>query len=190
MRRKRRLFFAIGIPRAAREALVRFSKKHKKIPVRWVPKKNFHATVLFWGSTDEGRISELRKAAVGILRKDALRDEVRFTHIDWGPPKGPTRMIWLYGEAGPSWHRLKSTLRQAYMKRGLYRGTDEWPFLPHVTVARVELKSRRATLPRIETAFDTVFRPSELLLMESHLSPRGPNYEVLDRIALSREEPA
>src|SRR3989344_1142294 len=190
MRRKRRLFFAIGIPKAAREALVRFSNKHKKIPVRGVPEENFHATVLFLGPTDEGRISDLRKAAVGILRKSAPRDEVRFTHIDWGPPKGPMRMIWLYGEAGHSWQRLKNTLRQTYMKRGLYRGTDEWPFLPHVTVARVEPKSRRATLPRIETAFDTVFRPSELLLMESHLSPRGPNHEVRDRIALPREEAA
>lgn len=186
-RRKRRLFLAIAVPEEVREALARFLRKHRKLAVRWVPAENFHATVLFLGPTDEERISELRKAVAGILLKGPPREGVRFTYVDWGPPKGQTRMIWLYGEGSSSWQSFKDALRRDLAGRGLYRGTDEWPFLPHVTVARMEPRPRSG-LPAIATLLEAQFFPEELLVMESRLSPRGPNYSVLDRIVLPRKK--
>lgn len=174
--------------------------KNKKLParlgasqaLRWATRENWHITTLFLGWIEEARIEEVVSTAKALV-DDFTPDAIRFSHIDWGPLKGQPRMIWLYGSTSlttsgteeQAWHDFKRTLREHLSKKRLYHDSDEWPFLPHVTIARMKPQSRHS-LPDIRTELNAEYTPDELLLMESKLSPAGPTYTTLERFALKK----
>lgn len=182
--RNRRLFFAIKPPERVCDALETFIDTHKELPVRWTERSNLHLTLLFLGWVPETGVNELMKKGRELLSEP--QGSILFSHLDWGPPSGSTRMIWTHGTADPSWGTLKERMRTALASEDLYHGADEWPFTPHITVARME-PTTKSKLPNIRTGLLAEFTPSGVLLMESTLSQKGPTYSTIETFPLPKK---
>jgi 2'-5' RNA ligase len=79
-------------------------------------------------------------AAIEKLRLAARASEafwLTFRHVGYGPEPGRPRMLWVDCEAGKEIAILRASLLQAYGQ------TEERPFRPHVTLARIRDNGRR-----------------------------------------------
>lgn len=180
-----RIFFAFEIPEEVIGQVEKFQKKHKRLPMRWTPVENLHATVLFVGWVQDGVSTELTQALRAYC-KTVLPACIRFEKIDWAPPGNRVRMIWLYGNAPVQFTAFKAELKNILEAQGIGTDKDTRPFSPHVTLARMKPRAR-GNLPAIETPAEYSFVPKEVLLMESKLSRKGAEYDVVERFVFRHE---
>lgn len=151
---------------------------------RWVRPENWHVTLKFLGRTWPRLVDSVHEAsgeaAAGIRPFDLSLGE-----LGAFPRASRARVLWV-GLEDPenSMAALAKALDEAL--------SDDFPpekrgFTPHLTVARfdppTDLSEAASELEgfRIEAR---PFRVSKLLLYQSHLSPRGARYEVLEEFPL------
>jgi 2'-5' RNA ligase len=154
--------------------------------VRWVPPENVHLTLQFLGAVPEERVAgveaALRDAAAG------ARPLSLSLHGAGGFPNARRpRVLWagLEGDVAPLADLVRD-LGARLAKLGF--PPEDRPFSPHLTLGRARdargapgLAGALARAARIEP---TPWRATELVLFESHLSPRGPRYEAIARVGL------
>jgi RNA 2',3'-cyclic 3'-phosphodiesterase len=188
----RRLFVALEPPEPVRRRLaalaneLRRSAGHAADEVRWVAPENVHLTLQFLGAVPEERVPDveaaLRAAAAG-ARPLALvvRGAGGF------PNARRARVLWagLEGDVAPL-AALVAELGRRLAPLG-YPPEDR-PFSAHLTLGRARdgrgAPGLGGALAQAAQADPAPWRASELVLFESHLSPRGPRYEPLARVAL------
>jgi 2'-5' RNA ligase len=101
---------------------------------------------------------------------------VTFNAIDFGPAKRP-RLIWATGEATREILELQEHVESAL---GAH---DDGKFLLHMTLARFRPEEFRAfPVKRIGEKVEWQMSVESIVLMESHLSSAGADYEVLEEI--------
>jgi 2'-5' RNA ligase len=172
-----RAFFGLPLPEGHREALGRFIAQCVAIApdFRWVPAANLHLTLRFIGAID-------RKVVEGIADRLAGSRLAAFelTLGDFGTFKRGrlVRVAWLGLTSGvqPA-QALAARVEAACAADGLE--AEQRPFQPHLTLARARPRLG-AALPGLPDA--PRLRPwkaDELVLYQSHLSPKGSLYEPL-----------
>lgn len=173
--RKRRLFVAVKISEALqKEILVWREKFSGRLPdkVRWLSGKNLHITLIppWYESNIKDQISKIKEVKV-------LPFEISFTKVKYGPNSRCPRLIWAEGKAPKELVRLKRVLEKIFPE---YKNTHKEWFM-HLTIARFD-PSEISSSPVKQLDEEILWRDdiSSFVLIESHLSRKGADYEVLE----------
>ncbi len=177
-----RLFVALELPSAAREALARWRASiFSEVPgLRPVRPEDLHATLCFLGSRPVGDIDAI-SAACGVLAGEPVLESA-FGEGLWLPARRPRVLAVALRDDDGVLAGVQSALSRALVAGGWY-APESRPFLAHVTVARVgrDVRVRRVKLPA-PPAIEV--RCSQVTLYRSRLGSGGARYEALASVSL------
>ena len=154
--------------------------------VRWVQAENVHLTLQFLGAVPDERVAAIEAA----VREAAAGSRVLSLEVKGAggfPNARRPRVVWV-GVQGdlPALAALVQDLGRRLAPLGF--APEARPFSPHHTLGRARegrgapgLAGALAVAAQGEGA---PWRAAEVVLFESHLSPRGPRYEALARAPL------
>jgi len=187
----RRLFIAINIPEDIKDAI---AKKNNALEAmlpgaRYTGRKNWHLTIVFLGwQPDEampGIIDAMKSAAANFEAP-----EIELADISYGPLEGTARMVWLNGsqKTSESVSPMKSFLEDELIENRVRFKLENRAFRAHVTLNRFAdiVKKDLPELGKEFKNFDWKFIPEGMDLMESHISKKGAEYEILQRVEFER----
>lgn len=184
-----RLFVAVELPDswrdAAREArrTIEATTADARV-LRWVDPSLVHLTLRFLGEVDEASLGGLQGRLDGMTPFDlAIAGAPPGT---FGPPRR-TQVVWIgVGGEVAGLEAVAREVEAAVVAAGY--PPEPRAFRPHVTLARVRREAtpaQRVEVAQAVAALDLELpspsNVSEVSLVRSHLSPRGPRYEVLGR---------
>lgn len=157
--------------------------------VKWVSPELLHYTLRFFGDQPEEavrRILSTTETVASLLAPFSARLAGTGTF----PPRGRPRVYWLGMDRGAgAFTALATTLDRAYEAAGL--GAADRPAAPHLTIGRVRRGGRPepATGPLAGFGRLTFSGPdfifSNVRVVQSDLTPRGPTYTPLGEYPLS-----
>ena len=158
--------------------------------VRWVPEGQLHFTLKFLGDLEESRLGAARRAAAAAAPAAPRAFRLALEGLGAFPPTGSARVVWAgCGAGAAALASLAASVEDAFLAAGFPR--EARPFSPHLTLARVKdpgsgrrLKQVLPSVPR--EPFGTVVVGS-VVLYRSDLSPAGPEYSELLRVALESD---
>jgi 2'-5' RNA ligase len=173
----------LPLPEEQRDVLGRYISRCESIApdFRWMPAVNLHLTVRFIGSVD-------RDLVEGIADRLA---ESQLAAFDLAVGDGGTfkrgrlvRVAWLRLTSGvEAAQGLAARVEAACVAAGLE--AERRPFQPHLTLARARARMG-AALPDLPDAPGLrPWRADELVLYQSHLSPKGSVYEPLRTLRMN-----
>lgn len=183
----KRLFVAIKIQ--AEEPLsevfheLKQALKHEKI--KWVEPHNLHLTLKFFGETSEEKIPDI----TDVLKKASKEHQAFSFDISkigiFGSRYNP-KIIWAGIEHTDQLIQLDLSIKNELKNIGFF--PDRQNFVPHLTLGRIKFLNDKDLFQAIisdfrEEYFQSV-RVSEILLLESTLSKRGPVYSVIETFLL------
>jgi len=191
-----RAFIAVEINDAIRAGLANVQDVLKKANghVSWVRPENIHCTLVFLGdifmSAVESVAGAFDKAVAG-----SKPFEIEVTGLGYfGSARSP-RIIWSgiasTGVAGAVTPlvKLQNGLVAALLTAGLK--PDEKPFTPHLTIGRVRSNRNAVDLVRaLEANKNKSFGKisvQRVVLMQSRLTAKGPEYTLLQSAALGSQ---
>lgn len=175
-----RLFAAVPLPEPARGEVARLLGRLREspLPVRWVRDEGVHLTLKFFGEVVPERL-------------DVIEEAVRFAAVGMGPlaldlaelgafpnPARP-KVLWLGLEGPPGLELLQDRLERGGDAIGF--PPEGTPFHPHVTLGRVREGQRcpSRALAEFANAYERLsFLATEVVLFESILTAKGPQYEA------------
>jgi len=182
-----RLFIAIGLPDSWKQILAQPESSIAWLGrgVKWVDPHIMHLTLRFLGDVAENDLPNLETAiSDAVSGSAAFSMRIRGTGV-FPSPKRP-RVYWAGLEAPPTLMDLQSRIEQEMSKLGFEK--DENPFHPHLTLARIKdpIGKERMTEALLNFRLESEpFTVTEVLLMQSHLSPEGAHYEAVRHFPLS-----
>jgi 2'-5' RNA ligase len=173
--RPARVFVALKIAPEIAGELARVARELERFPVRLIAPADIHLTLVPpWNeSSIPDAVEKLRRVAESC---DGFTLE--FRRVGYGPEPRRPRLLWAECAAGPEIAQLRAMLSLAFEQ------TDDRPFRPHVTLAR--LRGNGAIIARkypIERDLVLTQRVYSVELMQSP-PPGGSGYEVLASLPL------
>ena len=193
MANKKRVFLAVSLEKSIifslRKGIAKFKKKTRKISslIRWLPEKNFHLTIIFFGYLSLPEIDILREEAKKIFVSQEIFN-LFFERICFAPEKKFAKMIWWRGKRSLELEKIRKELTGKLLNRGLSFSTNNRPLVPHITLAR--LKKILPGAPDISEEFNQEFSVKKIDLFESKLSPQGARYYLLESFPLKNKREA
>src|SRR5829696_5616680 len=181
-----RLFVALDLSDTLRDGIVRWGEEALADPaLRTVPPESLHVTLAFLGYRPEReieQIAEVLRESVGPAPWVELRDPVR------RPPHGRARLYAL-PVISPGAEMLQEGVAQGLSAQGFYE-SEERPFWPHVTVARVRPEARGSRRPAVVSQAPGDLPPElaepriavRMALYRSVLQPFGARYVPLAQV--------
>lgn len=169
---------AVPVSEKLRRKILNWQKKNKDLPVRWVKGKNLHLTLVPpWHEED---LESVKKSLMRASKKfDAF--DLEFSKIEYGPSLKSPRLIWATGKTSKKIEKLKSTIEKVLKKE-----PEKRSFCPHITLARFNPQKFKPH-EKVEKQIDWEETVESFVLMESHLSKRGADYEFLDTFGFSAD---
>jgi len=145
----------------------------------WVPWKNYHITLRFLGDIDPGLCARFDELCRDIC-PDISPFECSLDLVGAFPDVDRARVIWVGGATPPSLRQLSQSLSAGLADLGIPEEREETQ--AHVTLARIKDRPD-PRLPGLIAALNP-FGPlsmtiDRIVLMESTLTPRGPEYTPL-----------
>lgn len=183
-----RTFLAIELPRKIIEALeARQGTWKSRCPgIKWVKPCNMHITLKFLGEIPPGKVQAVIGASSACCSAHAAFSlELRGKGAFPGPARPRVLWIGVRGDLQAA-GRLYSDLEARLEHLGFPR--EKRPFRPHVTVARVRGDAPRGLMKDFLKG-DLSLGPvpvEEVVVFQSRLSPAGPLYIPLARLALAK----
>jgi RNA 2',3'-cyclic 3'-phosphodiesterase len=191
--RNHRLFVALEPPDAVRRRLAAMAAELRRTAgrgadeIRWVPAENVHLTLQFLGAVPEERVPDVEeavRAAAAAARPLSL--EVR--GAGGFPNARRPRVVWagVDGDVA-ALAALVADLGRRLAPLGF--PPEGRPFSAHLTLGRAR-EGRGApgiggALASAAASAGVPWRATEVVLFESHLSPKGPRYEAVLHAALA-----
>lgn len=179
-----RLFVAIKISEELEDKAFEFRRRHQYLPVRWLSRKNLHITLIPPWQTDDietakkllHQISDKTLKQISTIKSQPF--DLNFDEITFGPtPKNP-RLIWASGKTPPEIKNLKANLEKIFT-----RPPENRPFFLHLTLARFRPEDFHTFKTKnLHEKINWQEKVIEIVLMESHLSPKGAEYEILEKV--------
>ena len=154
--------------------------------VRWVADENVHVTLQFLGAVPEARVADV-EGAVRAAAATGRPISLEVAGAGGFPSARRPRVIWL-GLAGEiaALGVVVADLGARLAPLGF--PPEERAFAPHLTLGRSrDPRGAPGLAPALTTAVAAEpipWRVADLVLFESHLSPRGPRYEAILRAPL------
>ena len=180
-----RCFIAVGISDAVREALAGIAGRLKPLiaGARWVPPESMHMTLRFLGEIDDETAGKVRDALAAV---PGAPFQARFSGLGAFPSEERAAVLWA-GVAGGSGELVSLAARVTEVTKGFGVKSDEKPFIPHLTLARIRPPAGLERLEVFRELKETGIGMSEVggfLLMRSILRPGGPVYETIGEYGL------
>ena len=178
-----RLFIAIDIPAKIREGLTKIQNHCKSLDLNasWVRPGNIHLTLKFLGNTEPEKIPQIVEI-MNTCVKSIAPFSLSLTEVGGFPNLNQPRVLWV-GLADSQGSLVSA---QKNIDRNLSRlgyDTDNKPFFPHLTLARIkspkgrqEIKHKVANLPGEDKK---PFSVKSIKLYKSVLTTRGSVYTSL-----------
>jgi 2'-5' RNA ligase len=201
-----RTFVAVELTDTLRQSLLRVQERLKRdlllegsqarrevVRVQWTRPESLHVTLKFLGEIDESRVEPIRGALAEALR-GSHRFSVEVEGIGTFPGAGAPKVIWAGLKVNGSEHlrHLAAMVDQALTPLGF--PSEERPFSPHLTLARVKDGARLvAQALRASGAYAHTSRTGSLgtlsvkhvTFMQSVLRPTGSVYTRLFTVPLA-----
>ncbi|MBP7676069.1 MAG: RNA 2',3'-cyclic phosphodiesterase [Thermoanaerobaculia bacterium] len=158
--------------------------------VRWVAETQLHFTLKFLGDLQEDRVRDAREAVAAAAQARPGAFRLALEGLGVFPPRGSARVVWAgCGAGAASLASLATAVEEAFVAAGFPR--EERPFSPHLTLARVKDPGSGRRLSQVVPSvpgepFGTL-PVGSLVLFRSDLSPSGPDYSELLRVALESD---
>lgn len=184
-----RLFVAIDIPDATREALAKLSRQFRKLcpGARWVRIEGAHVTLKFIGETPPDRADQISAALHAARAPGAI--ELRFVGLGFFPNSRRPRVLWAGVGADTVLWSLAASVETQLEALGIPRESRE--FSPHITVARFDspkgLDTLRAAVEKLDATEFGHAPAREFHLYQSVLKPGGAEYTRLASYQLAGE---
>lgn len=176
-----RLFSAVELPDAVRDELAdRLSAERAGAPeLTWAPPARWHITLGFYGDREHAdrRMAWFRERAAALRGFRArLGGAGRFPGVLW------IGLDTFDGEHATALRTMAAALADQQV--------DQLAFIPHVTVARWKRgraanDAAAATAAALDGYRGRWWLTDEVVLFRSELTPDGPIYTALDRVALA-----
>jgi 2'-5' RNA ligase len=185
----RRLFVALEPPEPVRRRIAGAASALRRAAgaaasdVRWVSEENLHLTLQFLGAVPEERVAAVEKA-VSDAASAARPLSLEVKGAGGFPNARRPRVVWL-GLSGdvPALSALVTALGARLTPLGF--APEARPFSAHLTLGRARdprgAPGLGGALAAAAQDGGVAWRAAELVLFESHLSPKGPRYEAVLR---------
>ena len=151
--------------------------------LRWTRPEQAHLTLAFLGDVPNERVEELKQIlALTAAAFQAFTVEV--SGIGGFPRAERPRVVWagLRGDATPEFERMHQVLWQQVEPIKAKPKPEDRPFHPHITLARVPGPQPPKIAEWMQKHSGWQFGEwpvSEIALIQSVLTPKGPVYETL-----------
>jgi RNA 2',3'-cyclic 3'-phosphodiesterase len=175
-----RLFVALELPDAVREALAAAGASADPDAWRPVAAASLHLTLAFLGSRPPGDVA----AIAGVLDAEAGSPAPRLALRDalLLPPRRPRVLTVALDDPGGTLAALQERVSAGLEAAGVYT-PEQRAFRAHITVARLRPRARAT---RQALALDaTPFTADRLTLFQSQLHPKGARYTPLTSAMLA-----
>lgn len=147
-------------------------------------KENLHLTLKFLGEVPPETTSEIITAlSRGVQGIGKLELEVKGAGVfpNWARP----RVIWVGLTPNPGLRELHRSLEQELVTLGF----PPESFSPHITLGRMKSTANwpalKENLLRWQQKVWGEEKVDKVVLMQSHLTPRGPRYQVMETFPLT-----
>jgi 2'-5' RNA ligase len=178
----KRLFAAVPVQLDIKnhQILNRFQQTLSAESIKWIPTGHFHLTCKFFGETPvdviEGIAGVLSEAIAG---QNPFIMKINQAGI-FGSRYSP-RVIWLGFDNSHEIILLHQQITASLKTIGIFE--DRQNFVPHVTIARIkhvtDKKYFQETMEHYRDAFGQELIVSALVLFESILTKKGPEYHII-----------
>lgn len=181
-----RLFIAVDLPEDVKAGLEgEVAPFRARVPAaRWTRPSEWHMTLKFLGKTWPRLLDEVGE----VMRKvatEAAAFRSALTEIGVFATPARTRVVWA-GLADPD-GRFGAIARRLDAMLEDYFVPEKRELTPHLTLARInpprDIREFAPELLGLSVA-SREFPVDDLVLYQSHLSPKGARYEVLERFPL------
>ena len=192
--RRLRLFIAVEIPEAWREALLWATRELETAApgfCRWVRPEGFHVTLAFLGNQAPATVPSVSEA-MGHATRNATSFTLRPGTLGSFGSRAALQIVWAGIDDDPA--GALSSLRQRVTSSlgGTDIAFDETPFRPHITLGRGRRGRPREESFAMSAAIEGG-RPwatgeakvAEIVLFKSDLRPTGSIYTAIERASLS-----
>ena len=183
-----RAFLAMQLPETLRQEVAHLQSELKThdADVKWIPVQNLHLTLKFLGNIEENQaapLTETLKALTSSLSPFTFSLE----GIGAFPKTTSPRVVWVgVTEGKEALEELAQGIEEACGKHGFPK--EDRAFSPHLTIGRV--RSRHGVAGLIKKLQVAEFKggapaqATQVVLLQSNLSPKGPIYTPLSEIPL------
>ena len=189
---KLRIFIAVEVqPATTREQIYKIllALRETHADVKWVEKENLHITLKFLGETPEEKLPEIKKMLENLLA-DKKKFNISLGRIGAFPDTAHPRVIWLgVSEGSRNVGEIAKGIDAQLHAMGFCE--EKRAFSSHITLGRVRgskhLKNLTDKIEALNHSTDETagrFVVNHISIMESKLSPRGPEYVAHERIPL------
>lgn len=180
-----RAFFAIPIPKEIKDYLREIIKNFQnEIPgdsIKWVDPDNIHITLQFLGDISQSLVETLGNK---LEESQFSSFEVEINQIGAFPSIFKPRVIWVGISKSEMLNMIAIYIRN--LTNEFHIETDEKPFSPHLTIARIKPGSKTITSDSLKKLLikkrviePLQFQVTKYCLFQSKLTPKGPIYSVL-----------
>ncbi|MEK7122663.1 MAG: RNA 2',3'-cyclic phosphodiesterase [Patescibacteria group bacterium] len=169
---KRRIFVALPIEKKLQDEILAWEEQFTKLSVRWLTGKNLHVTLVPpWYTEDVEEVCEKLTTCEGSIDEC----DIAFTRVSYGATPREPRLILTEGETPLQLTALKQRIENA-----LAAEPEKRSYKLHLTLARF----RPETFPsfpiqKLDEHVAWHQACTRFVLMESHLSRSGADYEIL-----------
>ena len=174
-----RRFLAIELKEDLVPKILDVQKEFKKTNanIKYVPSKNMHFTLKFFGNIDEEMIEDISLSVEKVIMNYSSFD-LSIKNCGCFPNKNVIKVLWLGLDEGSPIKSLQKDLDREFKKLGFKK---EKNFISHLTIGRVKSpkneKEIRKTIEKLENIEIGQMTVSRICLKKSTLTPQGPIYE-------------
>lgn len=187
-----RVFVALDPPaevRAEAEAWARHLARSTR-GLRVVPARNSHITLAFLGQRDGHEIEQIARATEEATAPETggamTVSGLSLGAPAWLPKRRPRSLVLDVHDDRDELAELQARLTRQLRERIGWR--EERPYRPHLTCGRTGRGFDSAGL-RLPVSPAIAFAGESVTLYRSHLSPKGAEYEVIERFELDLRGP-
>ncbi len=169
-----RVFVALPISEKLQNKVLEWEKDLPSLPVRYIRGGNLHVTLLPpWSVEDLSGLGAM-------LRQGASRHGrfiIRLNEVSFGPNTYQPRLVWATGSASIDIVEVRDDLADIFSQI-----KEAKPFKLHMTIAYFRPEDFSAfPVRRLDKKVEWVEGINSIVLMESHPSRDGVDYEIIDR---------
>lgn len=183
-----RIFIAIPVPEEIKEQALQTKTELSQLKpdIKWVEYENYHITLKFLGEVKEGQLNEI-KIRLSMVAQACPAFSFRTTVIGFFPNRNRPRVMWLGVKGEMSKAQFLGERVDTYLSELGFEPEKKRSF--HLTLGRIRsernLDKTVLTTGIINNGLKSHDLPvGQFVLMESRLSPSGPQYLVLEKYDL------
>ncbi len=170
----RRIFVALPFSKAFQDVVAVWRQKFG-MPVRWLQGRNLHVTIAPPWQEDD--VESLKMKAGKVKHRPF---ELEFERVTYGPDQRAPRLIWAEGNASAEVMGMRDEIFEAIGQ------PKPRSFTLHATLARFRPEAFPSfAIQRLDERVEWKEIIHSFVLMESHLSPQGADYEIVAEFPLS-----